>query len=69
MSNTAINDDYEKKPCTGIIYPDHILGLQTRVYRQDRFLPHCHSNRPGSSEDTLMNSSFRSNPVMGSLLN
>lgn len=26
-STTAINDEYEKRPCTGTIYPDHILDL------------------------------------------
>ena len=36
---------------------------------QGRFLPRCHNNRPDSYEDTPRNSSPRSFPVFGSLLN
>ena len=38
------------------------------MHSQSRFPPQRHNNRPDSSEDTLANSSPRSNPEMDSLI-
>ena len=49
------------------IYLD-IQDLCIGVHTQNRYPPRYHSNRPGSSEDTLENSSVRSSPEMDSLI-
>ena len=67
---TAVNVDIMRKkdhlPLLKIYL--YISDLCIGVHTQSRFPLQCYSNRPGSSEDTLENSSPRSTPEMDSLI-